>query len=330
MPTLKIGSRVGDYQLERVLGSGNSSIVYLARPLNYLKTRPVALKVRLRGVGKHEQLLASRFTESARLQSFFCHPHIAWLYETIEDDKLQATAIEYLAGGTLTELLKRSGGRLPRDQACLLGAQLADGLDHMHDIYVIHRDLKPDNILFADPHDLSSVRIADFDVSKNPYTSPDLTEKGAHVGTLCYISPEQFNQEKPRATSDVYSLGVVLYEVLSGQLPFESVSAAAVFNRFLDHTPIPPLSEMIPETHGALDWILERALEIDPQKRIPSAATLAVLLLATSSQAYSHFSRLKTMKLQTRLDWLRPALKEAPRLVQRELIDSLREMGLNI
>ena len=330
MPTLSVGSRIGDYQLEHVLGSGSSSIVYLAQPLNPAQGKPIALKVRLRGVGKHEELLAGRFTESARLQSLFCHPHIAWLYEIIEDSQLQATAIEYLAGGTLTDVLKRSGGRLSRDETCLLGAQIADGLDHMHDIYVIHRDLKPDNILFSDPHDLSSVRIADFDVSKNPYTSPNLTEKGAHVGTLCYISPEQFNQEKSRPHSDVYSLGVVLYEALTGRLPFESVTAAAVFNRFLDQTPIPPPSHLLNEPQDALDWVLDRALEVDPQKRIPSAATLAVLLLALSPHAQSRFTRLKIMRLQTRINWLKSTLREAPRYVQRALVDPLQYMGLDV
>ena len=330
MPTLKIGDRVGGYKLERVLGSGSSSVVYLARPYSPIDKKLVALKIRVRGVGKHEELLADRFTESARLQSLFCHPHIAWLYEIVEDRQLQATAIEYLEGGTLTDVLKRSGGALSLDHACLLGAQIADGLDHMHDIYVIHRDLKPDNILFADPHDLSSVRIADFDVSKNPYTSPNLTEKGAHVGTLCYSSPEQFNQEKPRPYSDVYSLGVILYEVISGRLPFESVSAAAVFNRFLDHTPITPLSQVLNQAQGAIDWVLDRAIEIDTQRRIPSAATLAILLLAISPVARARFTRLKIMKLQTRMGWLRSALQDAPRQVQKELIDPLRQMGLNV
>ena len=330
MGPLHPGALIGDYQIERMLGTGSTSMVYLARSLSAPDRAPIALKVRFKGHSQHEALLSQRFQESTRLHYHFCHPHIAWLHEWIENDTLQVSVLEYLEGGTLTELLERREGYLNRDQGCLLGAHLADGLDHMHELHIFHRDIKPDNILFAVSDDLSSVRISDFDVSKNPYTSPHITEQGAHVGTLCYASPEQFNQEPLEPASDVYGLGMVLYEVFSGRLPFESVNAASIFNRFLDQTPLPPLSSFAPHAQGGLDWVIERALAVNPQERIPSAATLALLLLALSPWARARFTRSKAMEMQTRLEWISAALESAPKLVQSELLDSLKRMGLKL
>ena len=200
----------------------------------------------------------------------------------------------------------------------------------MHRNGIFHRDIKPDNILFLESHELASVRVADFDVSKNPYTSPNITEKGAHVGTLCYIAPEQFNQEKPRAAADVYSLGMVIFETIAGRLPYESASMPAIFSRFLDDKPLPPLSAFQPKSSEALDWILERAITTKVVERIPSAATLAILLLATSVEARSQYPRLRELRLQTRTPWLQRELPSAPFSVQQELVDSLREIGLNL
>ena len=175
-----------------------------------------------------------------------------------QHEAFQAVIIEYLQGGTLSQLLKKRQ-ILSLDEACLLGVHLADGLEHMHDIQVIHRDIKPDNILFANAQDLSTVRIADFDVSKNPYHSPSLTEKGAHVGTLCYVAPEQFNQEKPRPIADIYSLAMVLSECVSGRLPYDSISLPAIFSHFFDQKPFPKLSQFNAQVSPAFDWIIQKA-----------------------------------------------------------------------
>lgn len=324
---LKPGEMIGSYRLDKIIGSGSSASVYLAHSI-YNQT-PVAIKLRPRTYGPHENILASRFTESARLHYQFCHPNIAWLHETIEQETYQAVVIEYLQGGTLSELLKRRQ-ILSIDEVCLLGVHLADGLEHMHDIQVIHRDIKPDNILFADPQDLSTVRIADFDVSKNPYHSPNLTEKGAHVGTLCYVAPEQFNQEKPRPIADIYSLAVVLFECMSGRLPYDSVSMPSIFSHFLDQKPFPKLSQFNLKVSPAFDWVIEQALMIDPEQRIPSAASFAMLLLALSESTRYRYSRIRVLSLQTRVAWLKSALSTAPKPVQDELYPSLKKLGFEL
>ena len=323
---LKPEEMIGSYRLDKIIGSGSSASVYLAQSIH--SHHQVAIKLRPRTHGQHESILASRFTESARLHYQFCHPNIAWLHETIEHETYQAVVIEYLQGGTLSELLKRRQ-LLSLDEVCLLGVHLADGLEHMHDIQIIHRDIKPDNILFANAQKLSTVRIADFDVSKNPYHSPNLTEKGAHVGTLCYVAPEQFNQEKPRPIADIYSLAIVLFECTSGRLPYASISMPAIFSHFLDQKPFPKLSQFNGQVSPAFDWVIEQALMINPEQRIPSAASFAVLLLALSESARQQYSRVRVLSLQTRVDWLKTALSEAPKPVQDELYPSLRKLGFD-
>lgn len=329
MGSFRRGEQIGQYLIEREVGVGNSASVYLAS-INGDPQRSFALKIRRRSQGRHEELLVARFSESARLQGLFCHPNIAWFHEYLEIDPYQVLALEYLSGGTLSDLLKSRRGHLNVSETCVVGAHLADGLAHMHDLNVIHRDLKPDNVLFAVIGDLSSVRIADFDVSKNPYTSPNLTEKGAHVGTLCYISPEQFNQEQPRATADVYSLGMICFEMLCGRLPFENTSAASIFNRFLDHQPLPPASQFNAEVSRGLDWVIEKAIESDVSLRIPSAATFASLLIACLVNCGWSYTRANSMRIQTHTQWFRDHLLCAPYEVQHELIPALQSIGFDI
>ena len=321
---LKPGEMIGSYRLDKIIGSGSSASVYLARSI--YNEQAVAIKLRPRTHGQYEAILASRFTESARLHYQFCHPNIAWLHEVIETDTYQAVVIEYLQGGTLSELLKQRQ-ILTIDEVCRLGVHLADGLEHMHDIQVIHRDIKPDNILFADTKDLSTVRIADFDVSKNPYHSPNLTEKGAHVGTLCYVAPEQFNQEKPRAIADIYSLAMVLFECISGRLPYDSISMPSIFSHFLDQKPFPKPSFFNAQVTPAFDWMIEQASMINPEQRIPSAANLAILLLALSESTRKSYPRIRVLRLQTRVPWLQHALAQAPKGVQNELYPAIKQLG---
>lgn len=324
---LKPGEMIGSYRLDKIIGSGSSASVYLAYSLHMQKL--VAIKLRFCTQSQHESLLSARFKESARLHSHFCHPNITWLFEAIETDLYQALILEYLPGGTLSQFLKQRG-QLNVDEACLIGAHLADGLEHMHDIQVIHRDIKPDNILFMETNELSSIRIADFDVSKNPYHSPNLTEKGAHVGTLSYIAPEQFDHDKPRAIADIYSLGIVLFESIAGRLPYDSVNMSSIFNYFLDHKPFPKLSSFHAGVSPSLDWIIEQALCHDASRRIPSAATFALLLLAASPSSQASFQRLREIKLQTRMDWLTQALTWAPQEVKSDLSHKLNQMGVTL
>ena len=306
----------------RFIGAGNGASVYLASDGD----KEVAVKIRERQEGKHERFLFTRFRESARLQALFCHPNIVWLHEAIEGERFQSLILEYLAGGPLSDYLEANGGHLSRSDVCELGFYIADALDHMHDMGVTHRDLKPDNLIFGNSTDLSSIKVADFDVSKQPLWSPDITQNGSHVGTLWYISPEQFDQAKPKPTADVYSLGIVLYESLTGRLPFEPLnSASAVYQRFLDNAPLFPLSLANPEADPAIEWVIERAADSVLSTRIPSAATLATFMMALEPRL-SESPRAALMLRRTDKRWIQHHLNEAPESARASLYPALARL----
>ena len=316
-------SQIGAYQLSRLIGSGNSASVYLASD----GISEVAIKVRLRREGHQERFLSTRFLEGARLQKMFCHPNIVWLYDAVEERDYQALILEYVQGGSLSDLCKSRGGKLSRYETCALGMYVADALDHVHDIGIVHRDVKPDNLIFGRQGAMESVKLADFDVSKHPLLSPNITENGSHVGTLFYMSPEQFDQAKPKPSADVYSLGIVLYEVMTGQLPFESKSPQAAILRFLDQTPLIPLTHLTPHAGQALEWVIERAAETNPVRRIPNAATLATLLMALEPSLFN-YERAHLLLRRTHCTWIQNHLKTASVHVKSELTEQLTRVGV--
>ena len=316
-------NQIGAYTLSHFLGAGNAASVYQA----YQGHQQVAIKVRTRSPEPdHESFLSTRFREGARLQSLMCHPHIVWLYEYVEMPQYQASVIELMQGGDLAQFLKQHR-RLTQLDACYLGICIADALDHLHDLKVVHRDLKPENLLFAHPNQIDSIKLADFDVSKQPQISPDITNPGSYVGTLWYISPEQFDQKKPKAKADVYSLGMVLYEAASGGFPFEKTQSSMI-RRFLDNTPILPVRHFAPDLSPALEWILERAIDTQPQQRIPNAATLATLLFAVEPSLIELYQRAYLMFRRTSKQWISETLPWAPNEVQEHLVPVLRHLDI--
>jgi serine/threonine protein kinase len=314
---------IGPFRLTRQLGVGASATVYAATD----GREEVALKVRWRQPDHpQEGFMSARFREGARLQGWMCHPNIVWLHAAFEARDYQAVALEVLTGGTLTQALK-ARGPLPRAEVCALGFALADALDHMHDLGVIHRDLKPDNVLLDHTGALTRARVSDFDVSRHPLLTPHITEPGAHVGTLWYTSPEQFDQADPSAPDDVYSLGVLLYEAAAGALPFEPLTQASIFRRFLDHAPLPPLSRRAPQAGAGLEWVLERAADSRLSGRVPSAATLGVLLMALEP-SLARSVRARVLMSRVSRGWLASALGVASAEVQRELVPCLQGLGV--
>ena len=315
--------RIGPFRVTRLLGVGASAAVYAGTD----GRDEVALKVRWRQHGSpQEEFMSARFREGARLQGWMCHPNIVWLYASFEARDYQAAALEVLSGGTLAAALK-GRGPLPRAEVCALGVALADALDHMHDLGVVHRDLKPDNVLLDHTGALGRARLADFDVSRHPALSPSITEPGAHVGTLWYTSPEQFDQAPPTAQDDVYSLGVLLYEAAGGGLPFEPLTQASVFRRFLDHAPLPSLLGRAPQAGAGLEWVVERAADSRRETRLPNAATLAALLMALEP-SLSRSPRARVLTPRASRAWLLAALSAAPPEAQRELVPSLQGLGV--
>ncbi len=273
---------IGPYAVERIVGGGGMATVLLAR--HRLLGRMVAVKMRRREDGPDEALLAERFRHGAALQAELDHPHVARVFDYLESPQFQAIVLEYLPGGSIEDALRAMGGPLPVDRAVDIGIRAADAMAYAHEKGVVHRDIKPGNVMLVDGEDTTTTRITDFGVAKALERSPDLTVAGANVGTLWYMPPEQFNHERPTPLVDVYALGATLYEMLTGHIPFAAPDTAEIFRRFLDRVPPPAIEGRNPQVPPALAHVVEMALALDPAERVPSAASLALLLRAVAER----------------------------------------------
>jgi serine/threonine-protein kinase len=272
--SLSLPRRFGDYDLLEKLGQGGMGVVYKARHRSL--RRVVALKMILHGDHATEADQA-RFEVERQATAHLDHPHIVPVYEAGQCDGHPYFTMRYVAGETLASLLNR-GPLRPRDAARYLSI-VARAIDHAHRKGVLHRDLKPSNILIDsanEPH------ITDFGLAKRVATSNDdivasgLTVAGGIVGTPAYMSPEQVSGSRgtPSPASDVYSLGVILYEMLTGRPPFQAPTAVDTFLLVLDQDPVRP-ALLNPKVDPDLELICLKCLQKEPELRYASAAALA-------------------------------------------------------
>lgn len=259
----------GEFEIGRLLGQGGFAAVFLARDL--MLGREVAIKVldpTLALSGEH----SDRFLNEARLVAALEHPHIVPVYKVEQKGGLLYIVMRFIPGTSLAGLLTRDG-RVPPARAASLAREVADALDYAHRHKVIHRDIKPDNILLdASGHAV----VTDFGIARAAQAAR-LTQEGMVVGTPAYMSPEQASGEEVDGRSDVYALGSVLYEMLAGRPPFGGRTAAQVLAKHLSQKP-PDLESAAPDTPAALAGIVETALAKDPQDRFPTAAAMAEAL----------------------------------------------------
>lgn len=263
-PDLADGTVVsGRYRLEAHLGSGATSSVWRARDLDL--GRPVALKA-LFGAGVAPEL-AARFEREATILGRLSHPNVVPVYATGNDDGRPYLVMAHVEGLSLDRVLQ--DGPLPVDDAVGLAADVAAGLAAAHRAGVVHRDVKPANIVCGAD---GTPRLVDFGIAR----ADDLTSVTAAdsvLGTASYLSPEQARGEVPGPASDVYALGCVLYEALTGHPPFAGSSALAVAYRQVHDDPVPPSSAR-PEVPAAVEAVVLRSLAKDPADRYPSGAEL--------------------------------------------------------
>ena len=266
------GLQVGQYRIESKLGEGGMSTVYLA--LDTKLQRHVAIKFLSDDLADAEA--RRRFQREAQMASSLNHPHIVTVYDIGEFEGRQYLVTEYVDGGTLKDWVKDKR-RTPKEVAELLTG-VADGLAAAHQAGILHRDIKPMNILVARN---GYAKLADFGLAKLAEDgridlaarSPEgPTRPGLILGTIAYMSPEQASGQPLDSRSDIFSFGVVLYEMLSGRRPFGGQTDLEVLKTII-HGELPPLSEEVPEAYRN---VVEKALEKSPAERYQSMREMVV------------------------------------------------------
>jgi serine/threonine-protein kinase len=264
----EIGSEVGGYRLESLLGQGGMGTVYLARGR---EGGLCAVKVLSRRLVADDPTFATRFKREVQYADALDHPNVLELYEAGEtSDGTPFFAMQYVDGPDLGVVLQREG-RLSLPQALSILGPIADALDRAHANGLVHRDVKPGNIIVAADPDGPHPYLTDFGLSKNPGTdSFALTRMGQLIGTLAYTAPEEILATEGRgAPVDVYSLGCVLYEALTGAPPFVRARDIDVLYAHVGD-PRPRISEARPDLPAGIDDVIARAMAISAPERYPS------------------------------------------------------------
>jgi eukaryotic-like serine/threonine-protein kinase len=307
------GTKLGPYEVVAPLGAGGMGEVYRARDARL--ERDVAVKILPQHLSSDPDLKA-RFEREARSISALSHPHICHLYDIGSQDGTDYLVMELLQGQTLAQRLEK--GPLPLKQALECGIEIAEALEKAHKNGIVHRDLKPGNIMLTK----SGAKLLDFGLAKptggmeamtsasvNTMSKP-LTAEGKIVGTYQYMAPEQVEGKDADSRTDVFALGAVLYEMVSGKRAFAGKSQISVLSAILESDP-KPLSASQPHTPAALDHVIQRALAKDPEERWQSAADVKAELkwIAEGGSQADVPARVRASRsLWTRLGWPSAAL----------------------
>jgi eukaryotic-like serine/threonine-protein kinase len=269
------------YVLESEIARGGMAIVYKAR--DDVLARPVAVKVLHSHLADDEDFL-ERFRFEALAAARLAHPNIVSIYDTgaeradAEGMTHHFIVMEYCGGGSLAEHLIAEGPLRP-ERAAVVGSSVCEALAYAHRSGVIHRDIKPANILVAEG---GGLKVADFGIAKAAFADGDVTTTGSILGTVTYLSPEQLRGEEPDQRSDIYSLGVTLYELLAGRAPFQEETQMAIAMKHLREEP-PPLRSVRGGIPRGLEGVVAKAMAKDPDQRFQSAQDMRIALEGQSA-----------------------------------------------
>ncbi|MFA5407587.1 MAG: Stk1 family PASTA domain-containing Ser/Thr kinase, partial [Bacilli bacterium] len=252
----------GRYEIIKIIGEGGMANVYLAE--DTILNRKVAVKV-LRGDLANDDKFVRRFQREALAASSLNHPNIVEMYDVGEDDGDFYIVMEYVEGRNLKQLIKKRGN-LTIPEVVDIMLQLADGLSHAHDSYIIHRDIKPQNILILDN---GLVKITDFGIAM-ALNSSQLTQTNSVMGSVHYLPPEQASGKGSTIKSDIYSLGIVMYELLTGKLPFKGENAVEIALKHMKD-PLPSLYRELDNVPQSVENVIIKATAKNPKNRYNNA-----------------------------------------------------------
>ncbi|MFE5538626.1 serine/threonine-protein kinase [Streptomyces sp. NPDC056492] len=277
------GKRIAGYLVESEIGRGGMAVVYLARDLRL--DRPVALKLLAPELARND-VFRQRFAHESKVAAAIDHPHIVPVFEAGETEGLLYIAMRYVPGQDLRALLDRTGP-LPVETAARIAGQVASALDAAHAHDLVHRDVKPGNILVAEGTDSEHpehVYLTDFGLTKKSLSLTGFTSVGQFVGTLDYVAPEQISGKPVDGRCDVYSLGCVVHETLTGSPPFRRDDDMALLwaHQF---DPPPPVSSLRPGLPAAVDEVLAKALAKSPEDRWNSCLEFTGALRRAGAEA---------------------------------------------
>ena len=257
------GQKINDrYEVIRSIGEGGMANVYLA--YDTILDRNVAVKV-LRGDLSGDEKFVRRFQREALSASSLAHPNIVEMYDVGEDNGVYFIVMEYIEGKTLKQLLKKRG-TLTLSESIDIMLQLTDGMAHAHDSYIIHRDLKPQNIMIKDD---GQIKITDFGIAM-ALNATQLTQTNSVMGSVHYLPPEQASGKRCTTKSDIYSMGIIFYELLSGSLPFKGENAVEIALKHM-RDPLPSLREDNSAIPQSVENIIRRATAKNPKNRYENA-----------------------------------------------------------
>lgn len=279
-PSDLIGRRIADYRVEGEIGRGGMAVVYRAKDLRLDRT--VALKLLAPELARNDTF-RKRFTHESRVAAAIDHPHIVPVFEAGETEGILYIAMRFVAGQDLRALIDRQGP-LPIGTAVRIAAQVASALDAAHDHDLVHRDVKPGNILVAagtDSDHPEHVYLTDFGLTKKSLSLTGFTSVGQFVGTLDYVAPEQISGRPVDGRCDVYSLACVVYETMAGAPPFQRDDDMALLwaHQF---DPPPALTGVRPDLPAGVDEVLAKALAKSPDDRYDSCLQFVAALRAAA------------------------------------------------
>ncbi|MDE3090863.1 MAG: serine/threonine protein kinase, partial [Chloroflexota bacterium] len=262
-----IGKTVGNYQIVEEIGRGGMGTVF--RGFQPSLNRPVAIKVLSPALAQDAEFF-KRFKQEALATAALDHPNIIHVYDTGEDQDVHYIAMEYIGGGNLYSRIRDQAAPMPVVEAARIAAQIATALDFAHRRGIVHRDVKPSNILL-DPE--GRAVLSDLGIAR-ALEGTRLTHTGVMMGTPEYMSPEQAQGKPVDGRADLYSLGVVLYEMLTGRIPFQGDTPLVMLYKQIHEIPPDP-NKLNPKIPKSLASVLRKALAKDPEKRYAAGQQMA-------------------------------------------------------